>query len=109
MKHNRAYIVWNIVITLHSLQRQRCCAGEDTLLAASCHISNILSQFNHQNLGLTMWAFAKIGWRPDAALLARVCQHAVLTLRTINSQNLANLLWALATLDFIPTAALLEV
>lgn len=83
--------------------------GEETLLAASCHISSILGHFNHQNLALTLWAFAKLGWRPDTALLAHACQHALLTVQTINPQNLANILWAFATLEFIPTTAMLEV
>ena len=79
------------------------------MLAASCHIGSILSQFNQQNLSLALWAFAKLGWRPDTSLLADACKHALLTVQTINPQNLANILWALATLDFVPSTALLEV
>lgn len=83
--------------------------GDETLFAASHHISNILDQFNQQNLALALWSFAKLGWRPDTALLADACQHALLTVQSINPQNLANILWALATLEFVPPPALLEV
>ena len=94
-----------------SIQQLLLCngAGDETLFAASHHISNILDQFNQQNLALALWSFAKLGWRPDTALLADACQHALLTVQSINPQNLANILWALATLEFVPPPALLEV
>ena len=84
-------------------------AGEETLMAAAQHIGSILRQFNHQNLALALWAFAKLGWRPHSGLLADACRHALLTVDTINPQNLSNILWALATMEFIPSAMLLEV
>ena len=49
-------------------------AGEAVLEAAAAHIHMILPQFNQQNLALTLWSFAKLGWRPPLPVLDAACR-----------------------------------
>jgi hypothetical protein len=68
----------------------------------------VADEFTPQGVANTMWAHAKMGEAPGAALLAALEKRAVAVAGVFNPQDVANTMWAYATLGIKPGAALLE-
>ena len=68
---------------------------------------NILD-FSSQHIAVTMWAIAKLDFKPSRDVLQVMTMRARELIVEYNPQNIANTLWSFATLGEYPGAELLD-
>ena len=71
-------------------------------------IARNIYEFSSQHIAVTMWAVAKLDYKPSKDILQVTVHRALELMPEYNPQNIANTLWSFATLGEYPGADLLD-
>jgi hypothetical protein len=82
--------------------------GTELLAEAEAQVVARLRDYNTRDLGQVLYAWAGLGFRPEAQSLERLLQAQGARLRECSSQTLANTVWSLAKLEHSPHPAFLQ-
>ncbi len=69
---------------------------------------SLAGTFNAQEVANTLWADAKMGWSPGAAVMRELEGRAEALAGTFNAQHVANTLWAYATMGREPGSGVMR-
>eukprot|EP00877_Chromochloris_zofingiensis_P004611 jgi/Chrzof1/14150/Cz08g27010.t1 len=75
-------------------------------VAAAC--MNSIHRFHHQELALTFWGFAKLGYKPSQQLLDAALARFQLLLPQSTPQSVTLVLYAMVKLEMVPSHACLD-